>query len=79
MRKKKEFNLKGGVRIESVADASARAGLREGDVILAIANIEIMRLRDFELAMGKIDKSKPFNVLFRRSDVAQYALIRPGR
>jgi serine protease Do len=76
---KKEFNLKGGVRIESVADASARAGLREGDVILAIANIEIMRLRDFELAMGKIDKSKPFNVLFRRSDVAQYALIRPGR
>jgi len=76
---KKELNLKGGVRIESVADASARAGLREGDVILAIANIEIMRLRDFELVMGKIDKSKPFNVLFRRSDVAQYALIRPGR
>jgi len=76
---KKELNLKGGVRIESVADASARAGLREGDVILAIANLEIMRLRDFELAMGKIDKSKPFNVLFRRSDVAQYALIRPGR
>jgi serine protease Do len=76
---KKELNLKGGVRIESVVDASARAGLREGDVILAIANIEIMRLRDFELVMGKIDKSKPFNVLFRRSDVAQYALIRPGR
>jgi serine protease Do len=76
---KKELKLKGGVRIESVADASARAGLREGDVILSIANIEISQLRDFELAMSKVDKSKPFNVLFRRSDVAQYALIRPSR
>lgn len=76
---KKELKLKGGVRIESVADASARAGLREGDVILAIANLEIMQLRDFESVMSKIDKSKPFNVLFRRSEVAQYALIRPGR
>ena len=76
---KKELKLKGGVRIESVTEASARAGLREGDVILSIANIEITQLRDFELAMSKIDKSKPFNVLFRRSDVAQYALIRPGR
>jgi len=76
---KKELKLKGGVRIESVADASARSGLREGDVILSIANIEITHLRDFELAVGKIDKSKPINVLFRRSDVAQYALIRPTR
>ena len=76
---KKELKLKGGVRIESVTEASARAGLREGDVILSIANIEITQLRDFELAMSKIDKNKPFNVLFRRSDVAQYALIRPGR
>jgi len=76
---KKELKLKGGVRIESVTEASARAGLREGDVILSIANVEITQLRDFELAMGKIDKNKPFNVLFRRSDVAQYALIRPGR
>jgi serine protease Do len=56
---KKDLKLKGGVRIESVADASARAGLREGDVILAIANLEIMQLRDFESVMSKIDKSKP--------------------
>ncbi len=76
---KKELKLKGGVRIESVAEASARSGLREGDVILSIANIEITQLRDFELAMNKIDKTKPFSVLFRRSDVAQYALIRPSR
>jgi len=75
---KKEMKLRGGVRIESVSEASARAGLREGDVILAIANTEITQLRDFETAMARIDKSKPFNILFRRGDVAQYALIRPA-
>ena len=76
---KKEMKLRGGVRIESVSEASARAGLREGDVILAIANTEITQLQDFEAAMARIDKNKPFNILFRRGDVAQYALIRPTR
>ncbi len=75
---KKELK-RGGVRVESVADASARAGLREGDVILQIANTEITQLRDFEAAMAKLDKNKPFNVLFRRGEVVQFALVRPGR
>jgi serine protease Do len=75
---KKELK-RGGVRVESVAEASARAGLREGDVILQIANTEITQLRDFETAMAKLDKSKPFNVLFRRGEAVQFALVRPGR
>ena len=75
---KKELK-RGGVRVESVAEASARAGLLEGDVILQIANTEITQLRDFETAMSKLDKSKPFNVLFRRGEAVQFALVRPGR
>lgn len=75
---KKELK-RGGVRVESVADASARAGLREGDVILQIGNTEIAQLRDFEAVMSKLDKNKPFNVLFRRGEAVQFALIRPGR
>ena len=76
---KKELKVKGGVRIEAVTDAAARAGLREGDVILAIANTEVAGLQEFEAALAKADKTKPLNVLFRRGDWAQYALIRPGR
>ncbi len=75
---KKELK-RGGVRVESVAEASARAGLREGDVILQIANFEITQLRDFESAMNKIDKNKPFNVLFRRGEAVQFAVIKPAR
>jgi serine protease Do len=76
---KKEFKLRGGVRVESVEGAAARAGLREGDVIVAIANAEVLSVKDFEQTLAKIDKTKTVNVLFRRGELAQYALIRPGR
>ncbi len=76
---KKELNLKGGVRIASAEGPAARAGLREGDVIVAIANTDTASLKDMETALGKIDKSKPVNVLFRRGEWAQYTVIRPQR
>ncbi len=76
---KKEFKVRGGVRVEAAVEGALRAGLREGDVIVAIANAEISGVREFEAAIAKIDKSKPVNVLFKRGDWAQYALIRPAR
>ena len=76
---KKELKLKGGVVVAAATDAAARAGLREGDVILAIANTEVAGVKDFEAALAKADKTKPVNVLYRRGEWAQYALIRPAR
>ena len=76
---KKELKLRGGVRVDAAEGASARAGLREDDVIVAIANTEVLNLKEFEQALAKTDKNKPVNVLFRRGDWAQYALIRPSR
>ena len=76
---KKELKLRGGVRVETADGASARAGLREGDVIVAIANTEVLNVKEFEQVLAKTDKSKSVNVLFRRGEWAQYALIRPNR
>jgi len=76
---KKELKLKGGVKVDSANEAAARAGLREGDIILAVGNAEVANTREFESAVGKADKSKSLSVLFRRGDWAQYALIRPAR
>ncbi|MGJ7493964.1 DegQ family serine endoprotease [Variovorax sp. RT4R15] len=73
---KKELKLKGGVKVDTASGAAARAGLREGDVILAVANGEVANLKEFESALAKADKSKSVSVLFRRGDWAQYALIR---
>ena len=76
---KKELKIKGGVKVEAATEGAARAGVREGDVIVAIANMEVASVKEFDAAVAKIDKSKPVNVLFRRGEWAQYALIRPAR
>jgi serine protease Do len=76
---KKELDLKEGVRVVSAEGPAARAGLREGDVIVAVANTEVSGVKEFEAAVAKLDKSRPVNVLFRRGEWAQYAVIRPAR
>jgi serine protease Do len=73
---KKDMKLKGGVRVTAATEAAARAGLREGDVIVAVANTEITTVAEFDAALSKADRSKPINVLFRRGEMAQFALIR---
>lgn len=76
---KKELKLKGGVRVEAATEVAARAGLREGDVIVAIANTEVGSVKEFEAALAKVEKNKTVNVLFYRGQLAQYAVIRPTR
>lgn len=76
---KKEMKIKGGVRVEAAVEGAVRAGLREGDVILVVANVEVASVREFESLLARLDKTKPIHVLFRRGDWAQYAVIRPQR
>ena len=76
---KKELKAKRGVRVEAAADAGARAGLREGDVILSVANVDIQNVREFEAAVAKADRSKPINMLVQRGELVQFVLVRPPR
>ena len=75
---KKEARVRSGVRVDAAVDAAARAGIREGDLILAVANTEVSSVQVFESLMARIDKSRPVSVLIRRGDGAQYVLIRPA-
>jgi serine protease Do len=74
---KKEARIRSGVRVDVAVEAAARAGIREGDLILAVANTEIGSVKVFEALMSRIDKTRPVSVLIRRGDAAQYLLIRP--
>jgi serine protease Do len=74
---KKELNLKGGVRVDAVAEPAVKAGIREGDVVIQIANTEVADVKAFTQVITRLDKSKPINVLLRRGDFAQYTVIRP--
>ena len=73
---KKELKIKGGVKVDTAIDAAARSGLREGDIILAVANTEVSSVKEFDAVLTKLDKNKPLNVLFRRGEWTQYVLIR---
>jgi len=75
---RQDLKLRGGVVVLDSGGAAARAGLIEGDVILAVANREITGLKDFEAALASLDKGRPVNLLVRRGDWAQYLIIRPN-
>jgi serine protease Do len=76
---KKELRISQGVRVQAAQDAAARAGLREGDVILALGNMEVGNVKEFDAAVDKLDPTKPVSVLLRRGEWAQYLLIRPNK
>jgi serine protease Do len=73
---KKELKIKSGVLIEAAVEAAASAGLRKGDVILAVGNTAVTSARELQAILAKHDKKKPLNVLFRREGWTQFAVIK---
>ncbi len=76
---KRELKVKSGVRVESVDGIAARAGIREGDVLLSLDNTEITGAKQFEALAAKLDRTKPATVLVRRGEVVNFIVIRPAR
>ena len=74
---KKELKLRGGVRVDAVAEPALRAGIREGDVITQVANTEVPDTKAFAQVLSKLEKGKSVSVLLRRGDWSQYTVIRP--
>ena len=74
-----ELRVKSGVLVEGVGEDSpaGRAGLRPGDVILQVNNLDVGSPKQFNEIVGKLDKSKNLVVLVRRGDAAQYVPIKP--
>jgi len=75
----KELKLKAGVRVDAASGAAAKAGLREGDLILSVDNVEVATLKQFHAQIAKADKSKVINLVVRRDDVVSFVLLKPSR
>jgi serine protease Do len=76
---KRELKIKGGVKVDSVEGAAARAGMREGDVVLAVENSDVTGAKQFEGLVAKLDKAKPVSLLVRRGEGVSFVIVRPAR
>lgn len=75
-KQRSDLKIKGGVRVESSEGAAARAGIRTGDVILALANTEVADIKSLEAALAKADKSKSIGIEIRSGETTRIAVIR---
>jgi serine protease Do len=76
---KKELRVRGGVKVDSVDGVAAKAGLREGDIILSVDNAEVTDSKQFAATVARVEKARAISVLVRRGDAVNYVVIRPGR
>jgi serine protease Do len=75
---RREARVRSGVRVDVAVDAAARAGIREGDLILAVANSEVASVQVFEALVSRLDKSRPLSLLIRRGNAVDFVTIRPA-
>lgn len=76
---KRELRIRGGVKVEAVDGPAARAGVREGDVILSMDNTEIADSKQFTTVATKAEKARAVSVMVRRGEWTNYLVIRPAR
>ncbi len=76
---KQALRVRSGVRVDVADGVAARAGLREGDVILSLNNTEIANAKQFAAAAAKAEKLRAVSVLVRRGEWTNYLVIRPAQ
>ncbi len=76
---KRDLKVRSGVMVDAVEGPAARAGLREGDVILSVDNTEVSSAKQFATLIGRGERGRPLSVLVRRGEWVNYFVIRPNR
>ena len=64
--------------VENAQGAAARAGVRRGDVIMAVNNQDVKSVEQFNQALGQLDKGRIVALLVRRGANSLYIPFRPN-
>jgi serine protease Do len=76
--KKKDLNIRSGVEVISLGDGPlVRAGIRPGDVIIRVADVDITGVKQFESLVKGLDGSRAVPVFVRRADSTLIIPVRP--
>lgn len=73
---RRQLKIRGGVRIESVEGISARAGMRPGDVVMAVNNVDVTSVTQFNSVLAKLDRNRPHGFLVRRGESSQWIPVK---
>ena len=76
---RRTLKIEGGVTVDASEGRAATAGVRAGDVILQMNNVEIKDAAQFNGLAAKLDPKKSVAVLVRRENVTQYLVIKPAK
>ena len=76
--RRQQLRVKGGVVVDAVEGAAARAGLRPGDLVLGFDNQDVTGAKQFNDLAAKADRSKTHVLLVRRGDNAAFVAIKPS-
>ena len=73
---RKELGLSGGLLVEDTQGAAAKAGIRRGDVLMAINNQDVKSVEQLNQLLGQFEKARSVALLIRRGDGALYVPLR---
>ena len=71
-----QLKISGGVLVEDAQGPAARAGIRRGDIILAVNNQDVKSLEQFGQMMSQFEKGRVVALLVRRAANALYIPFR---
>jgi len=74
---KRDLKVNAGVMVEFAEGRAATAGIRAGDMILQLNNVELTSAAQFNGLVAKLDPKKPVALLVQRESVSQYLVIKP--
>jgi serine protease Do len=72
-----QLGIRNGVLVEAADGPAARAGLRQGDIVLSLDNQDVGSAAQFNELSGKLDRSRTHVLLVRRGDSAAFVPIKP--
>ena len=73
---RRELKVEGGVLVEEATGAAARAGIRKGDIILAVNNQDVKSIEQFTQMMQQAEKGRIVALLVRRAGNSIYIPFR---
>lgn len=72
-----ESKASAGVQIVAVKGPAERVGLRQGDIILSLNNVQVRSVAQFVSAAEKLDRKRTVVLLVRRGEGVQFVPLKP--